>query len=173
MYSLKQEWNMKIIIENIKKVIKKIFRNHFLKKEIKNYKKTLKSGEEFKIIFGGHWSNHQGWLILTKDYQDITKPLLFPDESVDVIFTEHVIEHISFLEGISFMRESKRILKPGGVFRIVSPMLEKLLSTSLSLEDDNDMLYMENQLLGFYQKEHETLQKLNLNGIHENWKTFF
>jgi len=164
---------MKIIIGKIKKAIKQIFRNHFLKKEIKNYRKNLGPGEKFKIVFGGHWSNHQGWLILNKEYQDITKPLLFPNESVDVIFTEHVIEHISFLDCISFMRESKRILKPGGVFRVVSPMLEKLLSTSLSLENDKDILFIQNRLLNFYQKENKTLEILNLNGLSEYWKTFF
>jgi len=164
---------MKIIIGKIKRVIKKIFRNYFLRKEINSYRENLEPGEKFKVIFGGHWSNHQGWLILTKDYQDITKPLLFPNESVDVIFTEHVLEHISFIDCISFMRESKRILKSGGVFRVVSPMLEKLLSISLSLEDNKDMLYIQNQLLNFYQKENEILKKLNLNELYKYWKTFF
>lgn len=82
-----------------------------LKRRIKQYKNTLKVGEKFKIIFGGHWSNNPGWLVVSESEQDITKSLSFSENIADVIFTEHVIEHVSFMEGVAFMRNSKRTLK--------------------------------------------------------------
>jgi predicted SAM-dependent methyltransferase len=95
----------------------------------------------------------------------------FADESVDVIFTEHVLEHISFVDCISFMRQSRRILKPGGVLRVFSPMIERILT--VSLDDEKSRQYIHNQLVGVHQKENEILKKqLGLDGVHQFRKTF-
>jgi predicted SAM-dependent methyltransferase len=74
------------------------------------------------LIFGGHWKQHEdGWEILTEKDQDITAPLKFNDNSVNAIFTEHVIEHVNLCQGIFFLKEAFRILKPGGILRTVAP----------------------------------------------------
>ena len=91
--------------------------------KIESYLKYLDPKDKLKVIFGGHWSNHSGWLILDQVDQNISKRLNFSDNTVDVVFTEHVIEHVSFTDGIYFFNESKRILKNGGVLRIVCPMI--------------------------------------------------
>ena len=67
----------------------------------------------------------------------LTQPSL-NDNTVDVVFTEHVIEHVSFTDGIYFFNESKRILKNGGVLRIVCPMIEKII------ENQNSETYFQN-----------------------------
>lgn len=158
------------MIRKIKKFIKRLAGPQILKIHIGRHLKSLRPGEKFKMIFGGHWADHPGWLALNEADQDITKHLSFADESVDVIYTEHVIEHVSFLDGISFMRESRRILKRGGVFRVVTPTLEKILS--LSLEDDRGRSYMRN-LERFYAKEDGVLAALGLNGISGSYREFF
>jgi predicted SAM-dependent methyltransferase len=56
-------------------------------------------------------------------YTDITKPLPFADCSVDDIFCEEAIEHISLQQGESLLKECFRVLKPGGVLRITTPSL--------------------------------------------------
>jgi len=52
--------------------------------------------------------------------------LPFEDESLDRVFSEHVLEHVSFETGQFFLREAHRVLVPGGVLRIAMPDLEYL-----------------------------------------------
>jgi predicted SAM-dependent methyltransferase len=54
-------------------------------------------------------------------YWDLRNPLPFPDHSVDAIFHEHFLEHLSYEEGMGFARECRRVLKSGGTIRIGVP----------------------------------------------------
>ncbi|GAG64602.1 unnamed protein product, partial [marine sediment metagenome] len=55
---------------------------------------------------------------------DVTKnPLPFPDNSVDVIFHEDFLEHLSQRDQVLFLAETLRILKKGGVHRVNTPDL--------------------------------------------------
>ncbi|GEM_PF-3406857 len=57
--------------------------------------------------------------------RDVREGLPFPDKSVDFVFAEHFIEHLTRDEVIMFLKEVYRILKPGGVCRIATPDLTK------------------------------------------------
>lgn len=57
---------------------------------------------------------------------DITKHLPYQDNSVDFVFCEHGAEHISGPQVLHFFEEVYRILKPGGVFRVCIPVLDRL-----------------------------------------------
>jgi SAM-dependent methyltransferase len=52
---------------------------------------------------------------------DIRKPLAFPIGSAGLVLAEHIIEHVSFREGLGFLQECWRILEPGGVLRLAFP----------------------------------------------------
>jgi predicted SAM-dependent methyltransferase len=54
---------------------------------------------------------------------DITDGLPFPDACLDVIYAEEVIEHIDRFEGIEFVKEAYRVLRPGGVLKLTTPDL--------------------------------------------------
>ncbi len=59
---------------------------------------------------------------------DCRKSLPFPDNSVKGIFCEHFLEHIDYTEEIPyFLTECHRVLKSGGIIRIIIPDLEKYL----------------------------------------------
>lgn len=60
-------------------------------------------------------------------FLDATKPLPFDDNSFDYVYSEHMIEHISWADGQSMLKECRRILKPGGTIRIATPDLAVLL----------------------------------------------
>lgn len=55
--------------------------------------------------------------------QDLRSPLPYTDNTVDFIINEHFIEHLTVEEGLKFLEECFRVLKPGGVFRIATPDL--------------------------------------------------
>ena len=52
-------------------------------------------------------------------WSDISKHLPFPDDSIDAIYSHHVIEHLPDLP--THFRELHRVLKPGGVIRVGGP----------------------------------------------------
>ena len=57
---------------------------------------------------------------------DIRRKLPMTSSSVDYVYCSHVLEHFERCEGLAITREIKRILKVGGVARIVLPDVEKM-----------------------------------------------
>ena len=57
---------------------------------------------------------------------DFTKRLPFHDATIDAVFCEHTIEHVTKPEAVQMMGEVRRVLRPGGAFRVVTPSLEKI-----------------------------------------------
>lgn len=55
---------------------------------------------------------------------DLTKGIPAPASTVDAVYHSHVLEHIPRAAVSSFLREIRRVLKPGGIHRIVVPDLE-------------------------------------------------
>ncbi|MDQ7910866.1 methyltransferase domain-containing protein [Phytohabitans sp. ZYX-F-186] len=54
---------------------------------------------------------------------DIRRPLPFADGSVDWVYAEHLVEHVSLSDAIGWLTEVRRILAPGGVLRLTTPDL--------------------------------------------------
>ncbi|HWN87851.1 MAG TPA: methyltransferase domain-containing protein, partial [Chitinophagaceae bacterium] len=50
----------------------------------------------------------------------------FPDNSFSVIYHSQFIEHLPKEKAIDFMKECYRVLKPGGIMRVVTPDLENI-----------------------------------------------
>jgi predicted SAM-dependent methyltransferase len=57
-------------------------------------------------------------------FGDIVKGLPVPDASCAGIYASHVLEHLPLQDFHRAVENSKRILKPGGIFRVVVPDLE-------------------------------------------------
>jgi SAM-dependent methyltransferase len=57
---------------------------------------------------------------------DLRKPLPFRGNTWDCIYASHVLEHFSRREARLFLNECRRVLRPGGVLRIVVPDLEMI-----------------------------------------------
>jgi len=59
-------------------------------------------------------------------YLDVRKPFPLPDASFDFVYSEHMLEHLTYDEGQRCLRECLRVLRPGGTIRIATPSLERI-----------------------------------------------
>ncbi len=66
---------------------------------------------------------------------DFSRPQPFDDGVFDGVFCEHVLEHFTQADGERLAREVKRILKPGGVFRVIVPDAEFVLRSYFEAPD--------------------------------------
>jgi len=87
-----------------------------------------------KIHLGSNWLCKEGWLNADIDvfpgvYQmDATKAFPFRDEQFQFVFTEHMIEHLTYTSGKFMLGECFRVMRSGGRIRIVTPNLAVLVS---------------------------------------------
>ncbi len=54
---------------------------------------------------------------------DLTKTFPWRAASVDAVYSSHTLEHMTRAQGRAFLTEAVRVLRPGGVVRIVVPDL--------------------------------------------------
>jgi len=59
---------------------------------------------------------------------DATQPFPFADATFDYLFSEHMLEHLTYPQGLQMLAECRRVLKPGGVLRIATPDLAFLVA---------------------------------------------
>jgi predicted SAM-dependent methyltransferase len=55
---------------------------------------------------------------------DVRKPLPFADNSMEVVYASHLLEHLYCDEAEKLLRECFRVLSPGGVLRLMVPDLQ-------------------------------------------------
>ena len=107
---------------NMEGVDNKIIKNYFKKHKITK----LNIGCGRNIIDG--WLNSdyypQSEQIL---HLDATAQFPFENDKLDYIFSEHTIEHLTYLQGMNMLKECCRVLKPGGKLRISTPDLSFLI----------------------------------------------
>lgn len=58
---------------------------------------------------------------------DLRRPLPFAADSVEAIFSEHLLEHIPFPAALNLLRQCHRLLRVGGVCRLGVPDLERYI----------------------------------------------
>ena len=59
---------------------------------------------------------------------DLATGIPFPSDSIDVVYHSHVLEHLDRNVANTFLTEVKRVLKPGGIHRIVVPDFERAVA---------------------------------------------
>ena len=87
-----------------------------------------------KIHLGCGGNYIKGWVNIDLDspssdiHLDLRNPLPYADASVDFVFNEHFLEHVTRDDGLAFLKECRRVLKPCGVLRISTPNLRWLIA---------------------------------------------
>ena len=61
-------------------------------------------------------------------YHDLRKPLPWADASFSAVYASHLLEHLFFDEGQRLLRECYRVLKPGGIVRMVVPDFAQIIT---------------------------------------------
>lgn len=99
----------------------------------------------FKLINKSQISNIEFNKSRNIIFADATKKFPFKSNVADVIYSSHMLEHLSRHSASHFIKECYRVLKKGGILRIVVPDLKKLIDTYL-IDKDADK-FLDNSLL--------------------------
>ncbi len=99
---------------------------------INNY---FQQNEVAKLQIGAGTNLREGWLNTNyfpwqKNvlHLNAAQPFPFADHSFDYSFSEHMIEHIDYNEGLVMLAECFRVLKPGGRIRLSTPDFQFLVA---------------------------------------------
>ena len=113
------------------------------RKQVARY---LAAHDERKLQLGAGEHPRDGWLNtdlhdyrLGHVYLDVRRRFPLPEESFDVVYSEHMLEHLTYEQGQRCLRECLRVLRPGGRIRIATPSLERLAA----LYDGQQTRYVE------------------------------
>ena len=100
------------------------------------------------------WKRNQlpDWMI------DLTLPLKCDSEYWDGVLFEHVNEHLLYSDNHTILKEVHRVLKPGGVCRIIVPDLDKYLQW-------NELKLVERKMAR-YGSQAEAISNLTQNHLH-------
>ncbi|KPA14083.1 type 11 methyltransferase, partial [Candidatus Magnetomorum sp. HK-1] len=136
--------NMLINLQEIKAA--KNILNHYLERfpaELTIRELLYKIVKPVMLNLGCGRSYHQDWINI--DIQssgpnviahNLFHGIPYPDDSVDIIYHSHVLEHMPKKFAPVFMKECFRVLKKGGIIRVVIPDLEQIVREYLnSLEN--------------------------------------
>lgn len=82
---------------------------------------------------------HKDWLNLDSSAADpvlvkradLRHGIPLADESCDVVYHSHFLEHLTKIQASSFTRECHRVLKPNGIIRVATPNLEEIVKQYL------------------------------------------
>ena len=66
---------------------------------------------------------------------DLTNGIPASDNSLEVVYHSHMLEHLTNNEGIEFLRECNRVLQPGAIMRLLVPDLENFSKKYIEGDD--------------------------------------
>lgn len=89
---------------------------------------AIGSSSDVRVALGSGTTPPDGWIGLDFHRKgdnvykaDLRMPLPLHDASVSAVLAEHVLEHLFYDELEPLMAELQRVIRPGGVLRVVSP----------------------------------------------------
>ena len=92
----------------------------------------LSGGKNKRLHVGCGKNRFEGWINADINPRAdlivfLQKRLPFRNNSLLRIYSEHVLEHVPYRTGLSFLKETYRTLQSGGVIRIAMPDLDDLI----------------------------------------------
>lgn len=99
---------------------------------------------------------------------DATRPLPFGDATFDWVYAEHFIEHITLREGVGWLKEVRRVLKPKGFARITTPDLRRYAAAYLA-DDEAFFAAHRERMLRFGLPAMESRRAWMVNQVFQFW----
>lgn len=95
--------------------------------------KYLNLGCGNNYIASEQWTNID-FISHSKDVRahNLIRGIPFNDNTYDLVYHSHVLEHFTKEDAVKFIEECFRVLKPGGIIRIAIPDLEKIVREYLT-----------------------------------------
>lgn len=115
----------------------------------------MKTPTKLNLGAGFDWQPIEGWAKL-----DHNRGMLgarqawntgYADQSFDTVFSSHMFEHISHFKIEEVICEINRILKPGGVLRLLTPNLKKIAAAYVNGDKAAMSLYIQEDGSGIRQ----------------------
>jgi SAM-dependent methyltransferase len=106
------------------------------------------------------------------EYGNIVTGLPIADNSIELLYCSHVLEHLTLAELRLSLHNCYRYLQPGGVFRFVLPDLEYMAQQYVnSNKPDAAVKFMRVTLMGIENRQRSLLSFLRewLGGSHHLW----
>lgn len=72
---------------------------------------------------------------------DLTTPLPYENNSVDLIYSEHFFEHLDEVDGFTLLQDCYKKLKPNGTLRISMPSLDEVLKIYNTWDTDYHLFH--------------------------------
>jgi SAM-dependent methyltransferase len=152
--------------------------------------RRLRRQKPLQLNLGSGYNPKRGWVnvdLLGAPVDlawDLTSGIPLPDGSVDGIYHEHMLEHLSLREGFELCRECHRALRPGGILRIAVPNAGTLLNSYAGNFDSTWVDAVPTPMLAvnalFYDAGHRTMYDgdllvmlLNAAGFRSAWVSEF
>jgi SAM-dependent methyltransferase len=73
-------------------------------------------------------------------FANATRRIPCADDSAEIVYSSHMIEHLDRKEAQAFLLEAKRILRPGGVLRLAVPDISRLVNSYLATGDADSFI---------------------------------
>lgn len=108
-------------------------RRHILRSDERLRNDYLSKTTIPKLHIGGGWRRLAGWLNTDLELipdvmrMDATQRFPFRDGTFQYAYAEHMIEHVAYEKGIYMLRECHRVMRKGGVIRVITPDLAAIL----------------------------------------------
>jgi len=102
-------------------------------------------------------------------YLDASQRLPFGDAIFEYVFSEHLIEHLTYPQGEGMLRECYRVLKPGGRIRVGTPDLRVIIGLFAESPSDTEQEYIRYHVDKFVKPHGEHSPVFVLNNIVRNW----
>lgn len=79
------------------------------------------------LIGNLRWSQHQAGIFRRLQYLHVAGKFPFSENSVEAVYSSHLLEHLPKPAAVNCLRECHRILRPGGVIRLAVPDLDAMV----------------------------------------------
>lgn len=87
---------------------------------------------------------------------DITKKIPLADKSVDIIYSNETLEHLTYQELINHFLECHRLIKIGGYVRMVVPDMDIMIKNYISKDENLEIAKKESEISPFLPVENHT-----------------